>query len=146
MDYKIRRVQHDDANILAAIQTQSWRAVFTDILSADVLERYTNLNKATAMYSELLSKNIGNGYIGEIDGVPHCIAYWDKARNNSISQCAEILLKNHPISILTPANRIQSPFILLILCKNKDCLPGILKHLASDRCLVFIIIRNHSIL
>ncbi len=80
-----------DANKLAYIQTTSWKSAFKNIITDDDLERLTNLDKATAMYTRLINENKGNGYIGEIDGKPHCIAYWDKARDTKMCQYAEII-------------------------------------------------------
>ncbi len=91
MNYHIRRAQPGDAPTLAHIQTASWKAAFCGILSDADLERCTSLDRATAMYSRLLAGNIGNGYIGEIDGHPHCIAWWDKARDPDMSGFAEII-------------------------------------------------------
>lgn len=39
------------------------------------------ITRATAMYKRLLDSRKGNGYILEVDGKPHCIAYWDAARD-----------------------------------------------------------------
>ena len=91
MTYQIRRVQQGDAAALATVQTSSWKAAFRGILSDNDLERLTTVEKATAMYQGLLAEGKGNGYIGEIDGKAHCIAYWDSARDADMSQCAEII-------------------------------------------------------
>ena len=50
MDCLIRKVQQGDEFDLAYIQTESWKAAFKDILSAEILQMSTNLNRATAMY------------------------------------------------------------------------------------------------
>lgn len=55
------------------------------------LERLTNIEKATAMYHRILSTGKGNGYIGEIDGKAHCIAYWDSAREEDMPHYAELI-------------------------------------------------------
>lgn len=92
MQFYIRKVRQDDAVTLAYIQTTSWKVAFKNIIGDDDLKRLTNLDRVTAMYSRLLNENKGNGYIGELDGKPHCIAYWDRARDAEMSQCAEIIL------------------------------------------------------
>lgn len=74
MDYRIERVKLGDEAILAFIQTESWKEGFKDILSADTLQRYTQMDKATEMYRHLLEHNIGNGYLLKIEANPHCIA------------------------------------------------------------------------
>lgn len=91
MTYQIRRVQQGDAASLAAVQTSSWKAAFRGILSDSDLERLTGMEKAIAMYQGLLAEGKGNGYIGEIDGKAHCIAYWDGARDADMPRYAEII-------------------------------------------------------
>lgn len=91
MDCLIRKVQHGDEFDLAYIQTESWKAAFKDILSAEILQMSTNLNRATAMYKRLLDENVGNGYILEVDSHPHCIAWWDTARDNDMPDYAELI-------------------------------------------------------
>lgn len=91
MDYFIRKVQQGDELNLAYIQIESWKAAFQDILSAEILQQATDLTHATAMYKQLLDENIGNGYILEVDSQPHCIAWWGKARDNDMSDYAELI-------------------------------------------------------
>ena len=80
-NYNIRRVTEGDEQILAYIQTESWKAAFQHILEPEDLEQCTNLERATAMYQKLLDAKKGNGYILEVEGKPHCIAWWDAARD-----------------------------------------------------------------
>lgn len=91
MTYLIRKVKSGDESVLAYIQTESWKVAFQNILPADTLERCTEINHATAMYKRLLDDNIGNGYILELDGKAHCIAYWDKARDEDMPGYAELI-------------------------------------------------------
>ena len=91
MEATIRKVQPGDESTLAYIQTESWKSAFKDILNADVLERCTNIEKATRMYKSLLDENKGNGYIQFVDGKPHCIAYWDAARDETMKDKAELI-------------------------------------------------------
>ena len=91
MNYNIRRVQRGDQQTLAYIQTESWKAAFRDILPADILQKYTDIIHVTEMYRKLLDEGKGNGYILETEGKPHCIAYWDKARDSDFSGAAEII-------------------------------------------------------
>ena len=91
MDYFIRKVQQGDELNLAYIQIESWKAAFQDILSAEILQQATDLTHATAMYKQLLDENIGNGYILEVNSQPHCIAWWDKARDNDMPDYAELV-------------------------------------------------------
>ena len=91
MCYEIRRVKQGDGEALGEVQTASWKAAFRGILSEEMLEKLTDPQKAAAMYRRLLADGTGNGYIGEIDGKAHCIAYWDKARDADMPQYAEII-------------------------------------------------------
>lgn len=87
----IRRVRAGDGPALAYIQTESWKAAFQDILDKDTLERCTNLDQATGMYEKLLEEKRGNGYILTLDGQPHCIAWWDAARDPELYGKAELI-------------------------------------------------------
>ena len=99
MKYTIERAKPGDEETLAYIQTESWKAAFKDILDADILQRCTQMDKATAMYRRLLEQNIGNGYLLKVEGVPHCIAWWDCTRENDMPDYAELIcihsLQNH---------------------------------------------------
>lgn len=87
----IRKVKIGDEKVLAYIQTESWKFAFSKILSKEDLEKYTNINKAEEMYTVLLNKDIGNGFILSVDGKPHCIAYWNKTRDEEMDNYAEII-------------------------------------------------------
>lgn len=87
----IRKVEVGDANTLAFIQTESWKSAFNTILSKDDLDRYTDLNRAITIYNKLLNEKIGNGLILTIDLNPHCIAYWDKTRDEEMDGYSEII-------------------------------------------------------
>lgn len=90
-NYLIRKVANGDAPVLAHIQTESWKAAFKDILEEAELIRCTNVEKATQMYAGLLEAKKGNGYILEIDGKGHCIAWWDATRQEDIPGFAELI-------------------------------------------------------
>ena len=91
MEVFIRKVQQGDANALAYIQTESWKAAFAGILDAEILAKCTNIDRATAMYQGLLDENKGNGYLLTVDGESHCIAYWDAARDPEFVGKAELI-------------------------------------------------------
>lgn len=90
-EYEIRRVRPGDEQWLARIQTESWKAGFRGILAPDVLERYTDPERVTQMYRRTLENHMGNGYLLEISGEPHCIAYWDKTRVEDMEGYAELI-------------------------------------------------------
>ena len=91
MEAVIRKVQQGDASNLAYIQTESWKAAFTSILDAETLTKCTNIERATSMYQRLLDEKKGNGYLLAVDGKPHCIAYWDAARDSELVGKAELI-------------------------------------------------------
>ena len=91
MNYTIERAKQGDENVLAYIQTESWKAAFRDILDFDTLKRCTDPEKAAAMYRKLLERNVGNGYVLKVDGMPHCIAWWDAARDDNWTGYAELI-------------------------------------------------------
>ncbi len=91
MGYTIEYVKSGDEATLAFIQTESWKAGFKDILSKDILTRYTQIDKATEMYQYLLEHNIGNGYLLKVEGNPHCIAWWSATRDEDMPNYAELI-------------------------------------------------------
>ncbi|MCR5824129.1 MAG: GNAT family N-acetyltransferase [Lachnospiraceae bacterium] len=87
----LRKVKPGDEADLAYIQTESWKAAFKDILDAETLTRCTNKEKAANMYKNLIETNKGNGYLLSVDGRPHCIAWWDAARDAEFTGKAELI-------------------------------------------------------
>ena len=87
---QIRRAQNGDDETLARIQTESWKAAFTGIVPAELLTQCTSLERAGKMYARLLSERRGNGYILELDGKVHCIAWWDAAKSEDLPGAAEL--------------------------------------------------------
>lgn len=57
----IRRAEKGDEKSLAYIQTESWKEAFKGIVPAELLLKCT-----------------------ELDGTPHCIAWWDAAREKDM--------------------------------------------------------------
>lgn len=88
---QIRKVRAGDERALAYVQTESWKAAFKEIVPADLLSKCTQLERATAMYKRLLAEQKGNGYMLELDGKPHCIAWWDAARDADMAGFAELI-------------------------------------------------------
>ena len=87
----IRRVKAGDEDSLALVQTESWKEAFREIVPADILSQCTEIERAAEMYKMLLAENKGNGYILELDGRPHCIAWWDAAREENMRGFAELI-------------------------------------------------------
>ena len=90
----IRRVKAGDEDSLAYVQTESWKEAFREIVPADILSQCTEIERAAEMYKMLLAENKGNGYILELDGRPHCIAWWDAAREENMRGFAELICMN----------------------------------------------------
>lgn len=90
-NYLIRKVAPGDAETLAYIQTESWKAAFKEILEEEELIHCTNMERATRMYEGLLEVKKGNGYLMEIDGRSHCIAWWDATREEDMPGYAELI-------------------------------------------------------
>lgn len=91
MDYSVERVKIGDEEILAYIQTESWKAAFKDILDEETLKQYTQLDKAREMYKTLLQQNSRNGYLLKVEGEPHCMAWWGASRDEDMPDYAELI-------------------------------------------------------
>ena len=80
MNVLIRKAVPGDQQVLAHIQTESWKAAFADILSPEELVRCTNLQTAEQMYHSVLRREGCNMAIGFVADQPHCIVAWGKNR------------------------------------------------------------------
>ena len=76
----IRKAIPGDEQVLAYIQTESWKAAFAGILSPEELVRCTNLQKAEQMYHGVLRREGCNMAIELVNDHPHCIAAWGTNR------------------------------------------------------------------
>lgn len=90
-DYVIERAKSGDEEVLAYIQTESWKSAFKNILNKEVLNECTKMDKAISMYKRLLEQNYGNGYILKVEGEPHCIAWWNDTREKDMPGYAELI-------------------------------------------------------
>lgn len=88
---ELRGAEAGDEKILAYIQTESWKAAFSEILSAEELERSTDIQKTEEMYRNVLSRNSVNIVIEFVDEKPHCIAGWSQNRNDLGQNAAELI-------------------------------------------------------
>ena len=79
-DISIRRAIPGDEQVLAYIQTESWKAAFAGILSPEELERCTDIQKAEQMYHSVLRREGCTMVIELVDDHPHCIAAWGTNR------------------------------------------------------------------
>ena len=87
----IRKAIPGDEQVLAYIQTESWKAAFAGILSPEELVRCTNQEKAEQMYHSILWREGCNMAIEFVDGKPHCIAAWVKNRCDLSDTVGELI-------------------------------------------------------
>ena len=80
-----------DEQILAYIQTESWKAAFAQILSRDELIKCTDIKKTTDMYKRVLQQNLVHMTIEYIDNKPHGIAGWGINRGQLHKDAAELI-------------------------------------------------------
>ena len=76
----IRKAIPGDEQVLAYIQTESWKSAFAGILSPEELVRCTNLEKAEQMYRSILRREGCNMAIELVNDQPRCIAAWGTNR------------------------------------------------------------------
>ena len=87
----IRKAIPGDEQVLAYIQTESWKAAFAGILSPEELVRCTDLQNAEQMYRNILLSEFCDIAIEFVDGNPHCIAAWSKNRCDLGDTVAELI-------------------------------------------------------
>ena len=87
----IRRAEAADAQSLAYVQTESWKDAFRKIVPEELLLKCTDADHAAQMYRRLLTQGKGNGYLLELEGKPHCIAWWDASREKDMTGFAELI-------------------------------------------------------
>lgn len=88
---ELRKAASGDERILAFIQTESWKAAFSGILSPEELKRCTDMKKAEEMYRNVLKRHIVHMTIEFVDRNPHCIAGWSQNRSDLGSHVAELI-------------------------------------------------------
>lgn len=88
---EIRNAEKGDEEILAWVQTESWKAAFSGILPENELEKATCFVKVKEMYRKILGEGIVKIKIGFIEEIPHCIAGWRQNYNQKGAQTAELI-------------------------------------------------------
>lgn len=92
MEYmEIRNAEKGEEEILAWVQTESWKAAFSGILPENELEKATCLIKVKEMYRKILEQGSVKIKVGFIEGIPHCIAGWRQSYNQKGTQTAELI-------------------------------------------------------
>lgn len=87
----IRKAIPGDEQVLAYIQTESWKAAFAGILSPEELVRCTDLRNAEQMYRNILLSEFCDIAIEFVEDKPHCIAAWGKNRCDLGDTVAELI-------------------------------------------------------
>lgn len=87
----LRKAVPGDEESLAFLQTESWKAAFGDILTPEELTLYTDVEKAKAMYTDVLSKGRGEGWILFVDEAPQAFAFWSASREADMDGYAELI-------------------------------------------------------
>lgn len=90
-DVVIRKAILGDEDMVAYIQSESWKAAFVGILSEDDLNKSTDLTRVRDMYTKILSNNDVSVSIQLINNIPHCIAGWSKNRCELGNEVAELI-------------------------------------------------------
>lgn len=85
------RAQEKDAALCAHIQRQSWRTAFRGILPEDTLDQLTALAKNEAMYSQVLTAGLIEGWLLFLDDAPHAMAFWGPSRDEETQGWAELI-------------------------------------------------------
>lgn len=89
--WELRKAQPADAELLAYVQTESWKAAFADILDAEELARCTDMKKTTAMYEKVLANPAIHMNLLLVDGKAHGITAWSRNRGSLPEQVAELI-------------------------------------------------------
>lgn len=89
--YTLRRAERADAALCAQIQRQSWREAFRDILPEEELDQLTALAKNEAMYARVLADSPIEGWLLDLDGAPHAMAFWGPSRDEETRGWAELI-------------------------------------------------------
>lgn len=91
MNIEIREARLGDEKSFARIQTESWKAAFSHILSPEELARCTQLTGAEEMYRRVLAEGKIRLALELVEGEPHCIAAWGMNRCNQGMHTAELI-------------------------------------------------------
>ena len=71
MDIQIVQLDSNDVSFaedLAKILIAAWRSGFRDILPAEIIEKYTQLEPCAAMFRQILVSGEGRMYLAKLDG------------------------------------------------------------------------------
>lgn len=87
----IRKAVLGDEKITAYIQAESWKSGFGNIISAEEMEKHTNIARIEQMHANVLTNHIAEGLILSVDDKPHSIAFWSKSREEGDDSRAELI-------------------------------------------------------
>lgn len=89
--FTLRRAHLGDETVLAFIQTEAWKAAFQDILSPEVLARYSDRGHAEDMYKTILYRELAQVTLASAAGQPCGIASWSQNRDDLGPEVAELI-------------------------------------------------------
>ncbi len=89
--FTLRRACLGDETVLAFIQTEAWKAAFQDILSPEVLARYSDRGHAEDMYKTILCRELAQVTLASAAGQPCGIASWSQNRDDLGPEVAELI-------------------------------------------------------
>ena len=86
---QIKYATYNDLISLAEIQTLSWKSAFSDILSSNTLNKYTDFDKCLKILENAYNSGNGYLYIGSINEKPCAELFW--CRGTELERSAEIV-------------------------------------------------------
>ncbi|MBQ8082509.1 MAG: N-acetyltransferase [Clostridia bacterium] len=89
-DVVLRKARFGDEEALAAIQAGSWQAAFPDMVTDEIMTRYTDHDRLCAMFHRVIEQGRGTLFLLSVDGAPHCFSWWSPARDEAFAGWAEI--------------------------------------------------------
>ncbi len=87
----IRKAVLGDEKITAYIQAESWKSGFGCIISAEEMEKHTNIARIEEMHAHVLKHHIAEGLLLSVDDKPHCMVFWSKSREEGDNNSAELI-------------------------------------------------------
>jgi len=91
MKFIIRKATIDDAYMLAEILTKSWRSAYKNIISADELQKHSDVEQRFEMFQKMLQNPRGEFYIAFDDEIPCGEFMFCKSRDADLPDYAEIV-------------------------------------------------------
>ena len=72
----VRKARYTEVPVLAKIQRAAWKSAFSDIITAETMEKYTDEGKCANVIRRVLTEEIGALYIAGIDNKACGELFW----------------------------------------------------------------------